>query len=370
MSVKANNVLYRRLRQDFPHFVYEDFSTSIDDSGLSIRYHFNLADRYVFHPELFIPRKPFFRYNINESELKNLAFQIGMIELISYWKAACSPQVIIRPAGLSRKQVAWWKNLYFHGLGEFFHTNGIAADESDFMLIRPVNKINFNPVGYDAGDQVLVPVGGGKDSAVTLELLQQHGMKMIPFIINPRRASLDTARVAGFSRDEVFEVSRSIDPELLRLNEQGFLNGHTPFSAVVAFNTVLAARLTNSRHIALSNESSANEATIPGTNINHQYSKSWAFEADFRTYCAKYITPDANYFSLLRPLNELQIARLFARAPKYFNDFKSCNAGSKTDTWCGRCPKCLFTWIMLNPFVETETLERIFGKNLLDDLTG
>jgi hypothetical protein len=122
-------------------------------------------------------------------------------------------------------------------------------------------------------------------------------------------------------------------------------------------------------NIALSNESSANEATVIGTNVNHQYSKSFEFEKDFRNYTRNYISEDFNYFSFLRPLNELQIARAFSKHPQHFDSFKSCNLGSKTDSWCGKCPKCLFTWIVLSPFIEQEKLMDIFGKNLFADVT-
>jgi hypothetical protein len=154
---------------------------------------------------------------------------------------------------------------------------------------------------------------------------------------------------------------------LLELNKQDFLNGHTPFSALLAFQCLLASALTGYRHIALSNESSANESTVEDTQINHQYSKSVAFEIDFRNYVTKYVSPDFNYFSFLRPLNELQIGRLFSQFPEYFDIFKSCNVGSKTDIWCGKCPKCLFAYIILSPFISHNRMEQIFGKDLFAD---
>jgi hypothetical protein len=171
----------------------------------------------------------------------------------------------------------------------------------------------------------------------------------------------------GYYYDSVFEINRTIDPLLLELNSQGFLNGHTPFSALLAFSSALAATMTGRRYIALSNESSANESTVIGSNINHQFSKSIEFEGDFRWYLKKFIAPGLEYFSFLRPLNELQIARLFSGFPGYFSVFRSCNVGSKTDTWCGKCPKCLFTYIILSPFLDSLQLVSIFRRNLLDD---
>jgi hypothetical protein len=100
--------------------------------------------------------------------------------------------------------------------------------------------------------------------------------------------------------------------------------------------------------------------------VNHQYSKSFGFESDFRQYVRDFISPDFNYFSFLRPLNELQIARIFADQVKYYPVFKSCNAGSKTDTWCCNCPKCLFAFTILSPFIPMIELVHIFGKNLFE----
>ena len=106
---------------------------------------------------------------------------------------------------------------------------------------------------------------------------------------------------------------------------------------------------------------------MPGTDINHQYSKSVAFERDFREYVALHLNDKIQYFSFLRPLNEMQIALLFSKCEAYHEVFRSCNAGSKTDSWCGKCPKCLFTWLILSPFLSRQRLTEIFGKDLLID---
>ena len=115
---------------------------------------------------------------------------------------------------------------------------------------------------------------------------------------------------------------------MLQLNAEGYLNGHTPFSALLAFLTLLIGVGSGSKYIALSNESSANESTVPGTDINHQYSKSIEFERDFRDYVSQHLSEEIQYFSFLRPLNEMQIASLFAQCEAYHPVFRSCNAGS------------------------------------------
>ncbi len=360
---------FNQLREEFPFMEYSGYNASIDTVGLHVKYAFNLAGKYIFHPGFSIPRKRFFT-NFPTSEtlespiFKNLIFQIGLIELVSYWKSACSPNVIIKGQSLSADQVAWWKNVFYHGLGEFFYTNEIVISVKDFMNIETDGEtIPRQSITLD--ETVIVPIGGGKDSVVTLELLSKAA-HIRPFIMNPRGATLECVRVAGFGNEGFIEINRRLDPLLLELNKQGFLNGHTPFSAMLAFYSLLVSAISGHRHIALSNESSANEPTIPGTDVNHQYSKSFAFESDFREYVRKYISEDFNYFSFLRPLNELQIARIFAEQVKYYPVFKSCNAGSKTDIWCCSCSKCLFAFTILSPFIPMIELVHIFGKNLFE----
>ncbi|MEI7500074.1 MAG: hypothetical protein WCK84_06445 [Bacteroidota bacterium] len=367
MARSSRQSTFIQLREQFPFFVFEKQEYWLTSRGLEIRFTFNLADKYQFYPSIFIPRNSFFRPDEEiTNHIENIIFNLGMIELISYWKATCSPMLVIKPFALHPEQVSWWKKLYFHGLGEFFYLNNLDVTEDSFMEVKVASQVILSAENFEFDEGIIIPVGGGKDSAVTLELSGSRPGSL-PLIMNPRGASLETIAAKGFSMEQFIEIRRTIDPTLLKLNELGFLNGHTPFSALLAFVTALSAIVTGRRHIALSNESSASEATIEGTDINHQYSKSLKFESDFRDYIKRWISEDINYFSLLRPLNELQIASFFSRFPKYHQVFKSCNVASKTNSWCGCCAKCLFTFIILSPFLDEEHLVVIFGKNLLAD---
>ena len=338
----------------------------MDNGGLSISFVFNLSGKFFFKPKLRIPASPHFDLEkVDKRDLETIIFNMGMVELISYWKAACPREVNVIPNKLSDDKVEFWKKLYYHGLGEFYYLNGIDISQESAMDIFSKGEPNI-PINRNLdNDKVLVPIGGGKDSVVSLELLKNSDFKIIPLIINPREASWRSIENAGFCKEDCIVIYRTIDGELLNLNSKGYLNGHTPFSAMLAFTSTLAAYLSGAKHIALSNESSANESTVPGSKINHQYSKSFEFEQDFHSYSAKYLLPELNYFSFLRPLNEIRIAELFSGFENHLNSFRSCNVGSKDDRWCGNCPKCLFTYIILKPFVHEERLHGIFGKNLL-----
>jgi len=365
MSKLSELSKFDELRAKHLRFIYHSFDLSENE----LSFHFQI-DEFHFHPQ--------WRFNINlgkyefdRGQAELIAFSLGMAELVSYWKCACCPTVEVRCGGLSDRQKLWWKKLYFNGLGEFFYRNGITADFEGFMTIEapepselPKNKPKLNGT--------LVPVGGGKDSVVTLELLKKTGERITPYIINPRGATLGCVKAAGLPADNIAAPSRTIDKTLLELNSRGYLNGHTPFSAVVAFSALLHACILGQRYIALSNESSANETYVEGVQINHQYSKSTEFERDFREYCTMSFGICPEYFSLLRPLSEWQIAREFVKYPQYFEVFQSCNLGSKTDVWCCSCAKCLYVYLLLAAFLDDGKLVKIFGCNMLEkaELSG
>ncbi len=360
---------YEQLRQEFPVFEYNGYDFSIEGHDIQMQFHFATGG-YEFHPKMKLSLGKHAISTLCKEDINGIIFQIGMIELISYWKCTCSPTLLIRPYTLNEEMQDWWKKLYFNGLGEFFYQNKIQTSEEEFLHFEFLEASSaagtLTYPNISKSQRVIVPIGGGKDSVVTLEALRKE-RQVIPFIINPRGATLDCARIAGFPNEEdIVILQREIAPQLLELNKQGFLNGHTPFSAMLSFYSLLVSYGTDTRDVALSNESSANEPTIPGTKINHQYSKTIEYEEDFRYYVKTFLNDSNHYYSYLRPYTELQIAEMFAQHPQYFPVFKSCNAGSKENKWCCNCSKCLFAYIILSPFIDDDTMVSIFGEDLLD----
>lgn len=360
-----NSKKFEELRTKYKTFTYEGFSITNSKNEFEVKYKFSIEGLTTFEPGFKIDKSTI-KYNEGILDnCKNAIFHIGLIELISYWKATCSPNVIIKAGYINQEQINWFKKLYFYGLGELFYTNGINTNIDDFMNISCesnetyIDTINLKDDGY------LIPIGGGKDSCVTLEMLKKESDNYC-LIVNPKPVTLACAQTAGYDDSRIIKVQRRIDKNLLDLNAQGFINGHTPFSSMLAFLSSFIADAIGKKYVALSNESSANESNVEGEKINHQYSKSLEFENDFREYKQKYLDTNVEYFSFLRPLNELQIAKLFSKLENYHPIFKSCNVGSKGETWkwCCNCPKCLFVYIILSPFLYKEKLINIFGEDL------
>ncbi|MBI3933337.1 MAG: hypothetical protein HY316_01510, partial [Acidobacteria bacterium] len=355
---------FMQLRQRHPRFVYEQFSFGRAGGSLRVEFRFRLEPDIEFTPETTFEQVDWVRIEeLPRAALENYFFRLGLIELLSYWKAACSAEIVIRAGALSAEQIAWWMDLLRQGMGEYFYVNQIDFHAPDLVRILSAGKPGL---GRDLGfgtrnsgraesrvpsreSRDLVLTSGGKDSVVTLETLRAARQPFDCLLLNPTAAALAIAKQAGCVKPII--IRRTIDKRLLELNAAGYLNGHTPFSALLAFLGVTVAALFGHRRVIVSNERSAEEATVEylGAQINHQYSKTFEFETSFRQYSKEFLAPEIEYFSLLRPLYELQIARRFAKHPEYFPLFRSCNRGMATNTWCGRCPKCLFVWTALYP---------------------
>ena len=362
---------FEELRNKYKEFIYKSYNISEEKNKIRIEYLFEIPNLSVFKPTIEIEKRDINFKNINTDFVRKLVFNIGMIELISYWKSACPKKVIIECGELNNEQIEWFKKLYYYGLGEYRYINNIeiSIDEMLEIEVKLKEEYKLDCKDFEAStlSGTLIPIGGGKDSCVTAELLSNEKDNNLCLLIGGKEPSIKSAEIAGY-KNKIIHVNRTIDKNLIELNKKGFLNGHTPFSSMLAFLSYLIAYLTGKKYVALSNESSANESNVEGEKINHQYSKSFEFEQDFREYANKYLNANVEYFSMLRPLNELQIAMLFARNEKYHKIFRSCNVGSKTIPWewCGDCPKCLFVYIILSSFLYKEKLVKIFNQDLFE----
>ena len=333
---------YLEYSSKYNNFYYHKYDINYNDYSIFVTYYFEIENLQIFKPTLEIPINKCIRYD--KRMIEKLVFNIGLSEIPSYYKAVCSKNIIIECVKLDEDQTNWLKKLIYNGLGEFFYVNNIKVNYDDFVNITSFGN-NYDVVDENQYNGYMVAVGGGKDSITSLQILKNIDNKKA-FIINNRQICFDSANIAGIKDEDIINVKRLFDRTIIDLNNKGFLNGHTPLSSCIAFISVLTAYLNGIKYIVLSNESSANEPSVKGTNINHQYSKSLEFENDFRWYVKNYLTDKIEYFSLLRPLSELEIMKIFTKYPKYFNHFISCNNGGKsknigkTDGWCLTCSKC------------------------------
>jgi hypothetical protein len=348
----------------YPLFRYDSFAIDKSPSRITARFKFSIPPDIAFTPEVHFESVPDGWHSVPEEFLNNAVFHLGLIESFSYWKATASPVIEVHAGSLSDDQVRWWHDLLINGMGEFFYRNDIDFTAKDFVKIAAMAGTDRSKA-YAAPlpTRSLLTIGGGRDSALAGALLRDSGKSFTCMMLNPSSAANKIARYVT-TKDPVI-IRRAICPELLELNGRGFLNGHTPFSAYLAFLGAACLLLYGYSNVIVANERSSDEGNVRyrDKDINHQYSKSFRFERLFDEYLAKYLVGRGRYFSFVRPLYELQIGNVFSGFPALFDLFKSCNR-NRSDSWCGQCPKCLSVFLTMYPFVPRSTLTRIFGGNL------
>lgn len=295
---------------------------------------------------------------------------LHLVAGVSYYKAAVPPEIRIEGAPVDAGTAALLREVYVNGLGEFAYRNGLDLRE----------RIRFPSATADARDapalglrpHALVAIGGGKDSLVSIEALRTAGVAQTVSWIGGSQLIAACAARTGLP---TLNIGRQLAPELFDYNRQGAWNGHIPVTAINSAILVFAAVVLGVGQVVFSNERSASYGSrIAGTGeVNHQWSKGWAFEQAFGAHVQRAIAADLHYYSLLRPLSELAVARQFARTDRYDAHFSSCNRNfhllgeRPANRWCGICPKCHFVFLALAPFMPKPRLVGIFGRNLLDD---
>jgi hypothetical protein len=291
---------------------------------------------------------------------------LHLIAGTSYYKLAAPKGVSMSGAPVTPGQARLAEEVYKGGLAEFAWTN---RNSNVLELAFAPGAEPQDPLLLGTSDKVLVPVGGGKDSIVALELLGRAGVDAVAFSVGTARSITESAVRAGV---EHFAVTRQIDPKVDQLNSAGALNGHIPVTAINSALACVAAILLKCSSVAMSNEFTASGSNLEwnGVSVNHQWSKGLEFERSLAGHLRAEVAQDLNYFSLLRPLSELAIAKVFSTMPEYFDVFVSCNRYYRrtgaTPSWCGECDKCRFVFLILAPWLSPEVLIRIFGTNLLD----
>lgn len=350
--------------------LFKFLSSEYDESSSTVKLRYGFNDAIIFD-ECFIFHEAPPVVSVEQKEaLERCISHLHLAAGVSYYKAFALSDIHIENNSLSSNEAKFFEKFYVKGLGEFAYKNNLDLH----------NKIHF-PVGNQTaaeasslplGKRTVVPVGGGKDSIVTLEALKQAGEDILLFSLGLATPIENTIKVAGMPS---IHVTRKMSPVLFELNQAGALNGHVPVTGILSFVLTVAAVLYDFNVIAMSNEHSANEGNmvINGIEINHQYSKSFEFEQDFSNHVSSYLLKNLVYFSFLRPLSEIAIASLFAKLEQYHGVFTSCNKAfsireqNRSTGWCCDCPKCRFVFLALAPFMEKAKLIKIFGKNLLDD---
>ena len=339
-------------------FVCEAYRFEPESGTLSLHYRFDTGER--FQERITFPA------GVQSNEALDRIFRLLLLACgVSYYKAFAPERIRCGAFALDPPTARFFTAFYVKGLAEFAWRNGI--DLGNLSLVADMADPT-PPLQLDLPRLTCVPVGGGKDSIVTIECLKQAAEPLVLFSLGSAAPIEATIARSGVP---AVRVTRQLDPALFALNEAGALNGHVPITGILSLIVLACAIICGFDTIAMSNEHSASAPNV--AEVNHQYSKSFEFEQSFSRLLEQHVVRGVRYFSLLRPLSEVAIARRFARHAEYFPVFRSCNTAFRQaverrgTNWCCDCPKCRFVFLVLAPFVERQSLVSTFGRDMLDD---
>ncbi len=295
---------------------------------------------------------------------------------VSYYKAAAPPVIDFGDIALTGTEAAVLRSYFVEGLGEYAYRNGLDLRAVELRAATRAPE----PVALPAASgRPLIPFGGGIDSIVTVEQVRERAEDPALFVVSMGGERFEAIEgAAAVTGLPVVRAEREIDPKIreARRLDMNFRNGHVPVTAIISAVAVLAAVLEERDAVVMSNEWSASvgNVVVDGLAINHQFSKSLAFEEAFRAVLDESFGAGFEYFSFLRPFTELWVAREFAFLTKYHDTFRSCNRAFhidrslRLDHWCGVCDKCCFIDLILAPFLDASALQAIFaGREPLND---
>ena len=360
--------LQRRLRAEYPVFRIEDARAVPGPTGVRLEFAF-AAGALRFRPVVeFTGLLPDEAGRVATVTAQRMIRALAIIEAFSYWKALCSPVIEVALPAPDPAELDWWRAFWPGAMGEFFYRNQIDYTAPGFLVIRgPVGQAapgTNAPGGAAPAGPPLVLFSGGKDSlALSRVVSASSGTAPVDFFLyNPgeRLRGLAGSLASG---GRLVEVRRAILPELLALNAAGHPNGHTPFSAYLAFGAMLAGYLRGNGPVMAGNSRSDDEPNVRsylGRPVNHQWTKSYEFEAAARSYRDRWLPGAPGYSSPLRPLYEVQIIASLAGDVDAYLRTVSCNR-ARGGGWCRSCAKC--AWV----FLATAAL---FGHDLAIRKTG
>jgi hypothetical protein len=134
---------------------------------------------------------------------------------ISYYKTAAPPVIDLGDTPVTDDEVAFLREFYLHGLGEFSYVNDLSID--DLQIVGGRRDL-AQPVPWQVPERPLIPFGGGIDSVVVVEETKKQFPDSSLFIVgrfdpiedaaSTRRcsaagssaSSTDTCRSPGSSR--------------------------------------------------------------------------------------------------------------------------------------------------------------------------
>jgi hypothetical protein len=295
---------------------------------------------------------------------ERLAFHVALFQL----NAVCSlrPDAIdVGPWArfLTPELRTLWRTVFRNVWAQWrYETN-----DPDYVpeFSAPATAPSPAPARLPAGPvEVLAFCGGGKDSLVSLKLLERAGLPFATLAYahsiygNAARQHALIERVVGATtrtrEERQWVIDDFMDAPIGRMHA-----AETPASV---FAALPLAALRGYRTLVVGHERSANAANLVwnGEPVNHQWGKGWEAEQLLDAYVQRLVA-GMRYVSVLAPVHDEVIFELLSRDAALAALTHSCNVQKP---WCGDCPKCAYVWLQFAAHLPHEVVEATFPPGI------
>ncbi|MDH3678593.1 MAG: hypothetical protein OEV40_01460 [Acidimicrobiia bacterium] len=271
-----------------------------------------------------------------------------------------------------------WETIFRNVWGVWRYEN----DLPDFRLERPGGTTGSGavaPVSVTTGDvATLMLCGGGKDSLVSMRLLERGGVDYDAFVYSHSTYGrgqhqhdlidglLEHCRHQRLHRGWV--IDDAVDSPAARLHPERGIARIIAAETVSSYWTALPVALQHGfTNVALGVTKSTDEHNLTwernGEKINYLWGMSSLAEEMLHGYVRDHLVSNVAIFHVLRPIHDINVFTLLNQSLDAVPATHSC---AQVKPWCCRCAKCLYVWMSYVAWLPQSVVAETFSVNLFD----
>ena len=271
-----------------------------------------------------------------------------------------------------------WETLFRNVWAVWRYENGLP----DYRLPRPAEVADAATtprveVG-DGEEKLLMLCGGGKDSLVSMKLLERAGVRYDTFVY-----SHSTYGRGQFQHDLIdglvahcmpggvhrgWVIDDALDAPIAGAYPEFGIRGIVAAETVGSYWTALPVALQHGfTDVALGVTRSTDEHNLvwdeTGEKINYLWGMSLEAECLLHDYVRGELVSNLTMFHLLRPVYDVNV---FARLNLDLDAVPETHSCAQQKPWCCRCAKCIYVWMNYVAWLPAETVAACVEGNLFD----
>ncbi|MEL7036419.1 MAG: hypothetical protein AAFO04_12470 [Cyanobacteria bacterium J06592_8] len=287
----------------------------------------------------------------------------------------CTPKVVEVPwYSCLQWESDWWNEDAYWYLQQKFYLEKWDWDNMPQIKFSTNSVEDFGALSVN--DTYLLAVSGGKESTFAFEWMQQANLPVEAFTLHNAGGILGNNWLRKFP---VFDYIRNHTHLWeIQAHPQEDPSEHFTYRGVrndptitnVLFLMMIVASQQGHRFLVLANDKSSNEsnATYQGREVNHQSAKGAAYIKRFNDFLERKGLP-FRYVSICEESYSIATVHQLSLWKKdILNDLTSCNEAQWDEgsyRWCCQCPKCAFSYALIEAVTDYTFAIQVVGKDLL-----